>query len=307
MFFASSSTKETIHYHEAQPVNTSRGGGTAVLLSGTRRNVAIKNGHIRETTTVSGSTFSPGGFLDGVRAATSGTNLRVSDLNVHGMADDGIDLFNTNAPTCVVERCTVSICEGEGIRAALVRDCSVDGTGVHAILGGVVTNSSGRSVGPIGMGISSDSIVENSRGQSVGGTGIIGDNVSNSQGASTSATGLFATTATNCQGSSTSSTGLNATNATNCQGNSSSGGGLTSTNATNCRGISTTSTGLTAITATNCQGTSTSGPFGLSVTGTASYCRGQRDAGTAISASIAIGCTVNGSGTVTGLKHLGTP
>ena len=58
----------------------------------------------------------------------------------------------------------------------------------------------------------------------------------------------------------------------------------------------------------NCEGTSTSGSFGLSATGTASSCRGQRNGGVAISAGIAIGCTVNGTGTVTSAnKFLGTP
>jgi hypothetical protein len=47
---------------------------------------------------------------------------------------------------------------------------------------------------------------------------------------------------------------------------------------------------------------------GIFASGTASFCRGSRDGGVAISATIAIGCTVNGTGTVSSSqKHLGTP
>src|SRR5436190_21610576 len=38
--------------------------GTAVLLSGARQDVTVRNGRIRGTTTFSGGAFTPGGFLD---------------------------------------------------------------------------------------------------------------------------------------------------------------------------------------------------------------------------------------------------
>ena len=106
-------------------------------------------------------------------------------------------------------------------------------------------------------------------------------------------------------GVSNSNSGVNAQNTTNCIGTSTSGIGLTTTNAINCSGTSTSSVGLRADNATNCTGTSTSGSSGMSVLGTAHTCRGQRDGGIALTA---IGCTVNGTGTVSSAnKFLGTP
>jgi hypothetical protein len=71
-------------------------------------------------------------------------------------------------------------------------------------------------------------------------------------------------------------------------------------------GQGTTGNGITAEIASNCFGGSTSG-IGLSVTGTATNCRGQRVSGTAISAGIAVACTAS-SGTISfARKHLGTP
>ena len=63
-----------------------------------------------------------------------------------------------------------------------------------------------------------------------------------------------------------------------------------------------------ATNATNCYGISTTGPAGLDANpGTASFCRGERSGGIAITAGIAIGCTV-ATGTVNSLnKFLGTP
>lgn len=232
--------------------------GTAVLINGfPRSNITIHNGHIRGTTTVSGSVFITGGFLRGVNATTTGiANVRVSDLNVMGVAGPGISLA-TSTGNPLVERCTVSVCAGEGIRAELVKDCLVGAAGATAITAATAVNCSGETVGTSGTpyGIAATTIVENCRGVAIAGIGLFGGNVSNSDGTSSTGIGLSA-----------------------------------------------------SISATGCSGTSTSGPFGLQVTGTASFCRGKRDGGTAMSAGIAIGCTVNGTGTVTSAnKFLGTP
>jgi hypothetical protein len=249
--------------------------GTAILINGTRRNVTIKNGQVRGTTTFSAGAFTTGGFLDGIATASvQGGNLRVSDVSVVGLGDDGIDLATNAVGSYVVERCVVSVCAGLGIMAGVVRESSVDTVGSFGIRGDVVIFCSGESVGPgtSDDGIEGASLIDNCRGTAVAGVGVQGGDVSNSTGTSTSGTGLIAADATNSRGTSISGAGLSATNALNCQGASSSG------------------------------------TFGLTVTGTASFCRGTRNLGTAINAAIAIGCTVNGTGTVTSAeKHLGTP
>jgi len=97
--------------------------------------------------------------------------------------------------------------------------------------------------------------------------------------------------------------GLSALTASNCCGESISGTGLVATAATKSSGLSSSGVGLSAATASRSTAGSASDAACLSVTGTASYCRGTRsDAGIAISANIAIGTI-----TAPGGKFLGTP
>jgi hypothetical protein len=252
--------------------------GTAVLTSGTRQNITIRNGHIRGTTTFGGGVFTNGGFFDGVSSGASfNANIRISDLSISGLAGAGINLSTTGSPTLVVERCTVAVCAGVGIFAGVIRDCSVRTTGNHAILGDVVVNCSGETVNTANVsadGINGGSVVENCRGVSVTGTGVEGIYVvSNSRGTSTDGTGLSANVASHCFG------------------------------------FSSTGIGLSASIATSCFGISLTGAAGIDADpGTASFCRGQRNGGNAIIAGTAIGCTVSGTGTVTSAnKFLGTP
>jgi hypothetical protein len=134
-------------------------------------------------------------------------------------------------------------------------------------------NCFGESVGAFGIGVqASDGIVNNCSGYAVGGSGISAENVANSRGVSASSSGISATVATNCIGNSTSGTGLSSETATNCYGS-----------------------------------TTSSGTQGLSTSGTASFCRGNRPGGVALQAGIAIGCTAL-NGTITSAqKPLGTP
>ena len=84
--------------------------------------------------------------------------------------------------------------------------------------------------------------------------------------------------------------------------------GISAETVINSTGISSVGRGILCSTATHSEGTSVTGGAGLIATGTASFCRGKRDGGTALSAGIAIGCTVDGTGTVNSAqKHLGTP
>jgi len=246
--------------------------GTGVLISGTRHNVVIRNGIIKGSTTYSAGTFTTGGFVFGL-FASDGTNVRVGDVTVRGVGDAGIGL-SAAINSCTVERCMTEVCGGTGISAGSVKDCTAVTSGGDGIAAGSASDSFGESVGAA----ATDNGI------------VVLKNVQN------------------CRGVASAGSGVEALQAMNCTGTSSSGTGLVAQNATNCEGISTSGTGLTAENATNCFGGSTSGAFGLNILGTASFCRAQRNGGTAIVATIAIGCTVNGTGTVTsGQKHLGTP
>lgn len=251
--------------------------GAGVLLPSLRKNVTVRNGRIRGTTTVAGGVFTTGGFLDGIVGATSGSsNLLFSDVSVHGVGDEGI-VTTLNVPISrnMIERCRVSVCGGAGIRAGTVRDCQVDAAGATAIQGAVISNCFGESVGTDtgNHGIVGSTVVENCRGIAVAGNGISATNaqVSNSFGTSDTGTGISALCATNCHGQSTSGSGIIAPNVHNSYGETETG---------------------------------TNGISGSVI----SFSRGRRDGGVAITAFNAIGCAVFGTGTVTATnKSLGTP
>lgn len=286
--------------------------GTAVSISGTRRNITIKHGHIRGTTTFSAGTFTTGGFLDGINSTSSlSANIRISDVNVYGIADDGIQSVAL-IDSFFVERCIASVCGGNGILAGVVRECTADATGATAITGNHVSNSAGESVGTgtTDDGVRATFIVENCRGVAVAGSGVeCPGQTNNSSGISDSGIGLNASggSVQNSRGTSSSNAGVWADIASNCAGVSTSSFGLDAASATNCEGTSSTGIALTATNATNCVGTSANGAIGLYASGTASFCRGSRSGGTALSAGIAIGCNVF-SGTINSSnKFLGTP
>ena len=249
--------------------------GSGVAMNTVQKNIHIKNGTIRGTTTVSGSSFTTGGFNDGILTAfTTSRNVVISDIRVHGVAQNGINLPAIGIPSYIVERCVASVCGFSGIVAHTVRGSGASECGGIAITGSVVSDSAGTSVGTAPTD-----------------GGIFTIEVSNSRGTANAGTGITATDVTNCRGSSTSNIGISATNVSNSSGTSSSGIGI-----------------LASGNVTNSNGTSTTGASGISTTGTASFSRGTRNGGVAINATIAIGCTVSGSGTVSSAnKFLGTP
>ena len=230
--------------------------GTGVVINAVR-NVAVLNGHVHGTTTFASGTFTPGGFINGVRSVSSaGFNQRVSGIGVLGVSGDGIDLQNSTDPTNLVERCVVAVCGGAGIRAAIIRDCGAKNTGANAISGEIVSHCFGQTVNSV-----------------------------------STAFGILATSM-----------------ADNCRGIADTGTGVSAVNATNCRATSTSGVGLTAANAHNCEGISTSGAAGINIiTGTASFCRGQRAGGVAIAATNAVACTSNGGTINATTKSLGTP
>jgi len=181
--------------------------GTAVLLSGARQDVTIRNGHIRGTTTFSAGAFTPGGFLDGVvNNSAFSANLRVSDLSVSGMASDGI-VLGAVEPGMAVERCSVAICGAIGIQSALTRDSNADTTGNTAIVGKIISNCIGETVNTVvasAAAINASSSADNCTGVAVSGVGVSAVNAHNCHGTSSSGNGLVASNASNCSGTSTS-------------------------------------------------------------------------------------------------------
>jgi hypothetical protein len=271
-------------------------GGIAVAINGARTNIHVHNGQIQGATTLSGTTFTKAGFADGVVVADAASaNVRIHDLSIARVGARGIAVADATTTTLVVDRCVVSICGAQGISASVVRDCSVEKAGNTGIAGEIAINCSADvvSTSPTNTsGIVVSRIATNCRGVSVGGIGLSTKIAENCIGISTSAIGLLASgSASGSSGTSTSAIGLQANES-----------------ATGCSGTSTTATGLSTVMAFNCYGFSTSGTAGLSVIGTANSCRGKRDGGTAITAPITIGCSVNGTGSITSAsKHLGTP
>lgn len=265
--------------------------GAAVNLSGVRINVAIRNGHLRGTTSYSGGGFTSGGFAAGISAASGGSNLRAGDIDVSGIAGDGINLGSAAGSSTAAARCSVSVCTGEGIRATLVTDCSAVTTGASAITASTACGCHGDCVGSnTGYdGVSAEQVAENCRGTSVSGMGVRSNLTRGCQGTSVTNSGVFATyAAESCVGISTGAAGVATTLATNCFGQSNSGNGLNASVATNCFGLSTTGTGM-------------------NIQGTATNCRAQRSGGVAINAGIAIGCTALAGSITSANKFLGTP
>jgi len=246
---------------------TAVNGGDAVSTS--QSSVKVLNGSIKG----GGST----GWNNGVYYSNVPTGIIVSDLRVYGVRGTGIELPPNGSR---VERCLTDTTGSKGISASSVTDSTAinaQDTAIYASQYGErsqVNNCIGRTVGTA----TSDDGIEASTG-----------NILNSQGISINGYGI------------------NAENAINSQGKSTGGIGLSAVTASNCSGRSGTNTGLSCNVASNCRGVTTTGAYGLTASGTASFCVGLNSGGVAIQATIAIGCTTI-SGTVSSpSKHLGTP
>ena len=264
--------------------------GTAIQIMGYQQNITIRNGAIKGQVDFSGAGFSGPGFLNGITySGPDPDNVLVLEVQVFGCGGDGINLGGHKSTTA--SRCHVSIVGGNGIVAGTVDACGVHTSGSTGIVADTASNS-----------------VAYTRGAAAA-TGLTAKTADHCYGQSDFGIGMVVTTASNCFGKgSAAGAGLNATTAANCRGESVSGIGMNATVADNCYASSVSAIGLSTTTATNSVATSSSGTAGMSVLGTATYCRGTRAGGTAISASIAIGCTTGG-GTITAPlgKFLGTP
>jgi hypothetical protein len=251
------------------------GSGSAININGTRKNIRIRNGIIKGTTTLAGSVYTPGGFDEGILSTSPDCrNITILDISVLGTAASGIDFGTEDEMSLIVKDCTVSTCAATGIHAGTIRGCCVAECGGIGIRAKGVFESSATSTGAI-----------------IGSHAIIADDITNSRGVAVSGAGIFALNVGGSKGYSSSGIGISAYNVSNSTGSSSSGTGIDA-----------------RMNVTNCVGSSILGPYGITTTGAASYCRGRSDSGVAIQAAIAVACTVEGTGTISSpQKHLGTP
>jgi hypothetical protein len=229
-------------------------GGTAILIQGGSRNLAILNGNIEGGVTNNAGTYSGPGFGYGIDySITVPGAVRVSGVNVSGCGFNGIN--PGNADSTVVESCAVRTVGGYGIAASVVKNCTALGCGSTAISGTTVSDCRGQSTSS-GTGVFAGATAQNCYGQSSSGTGV-----------------FAGATAQNCYGSS-----------------SGSGYGVYATTVQNCYGYSDSGYGVFAYrTAIGCYGQSSSGPAGLFAEN-ANTCTGYRSGGTAIWATVASGC-----------------
>jgi hypothetical protein len=177
--------------------------GTAInVVSGS--NITIRNGFISGTTTVSGSTFSGGGFSAGISGPSGSTNVTVEKVSVRGIGGDGIGLADTGT---VVRSCSTTVTKGNGIIAELITNSIAEAAGGSEGMSG--TTVSGCRAENVSATVDHDGIVAtlctDSIGTADGGTGILTGNGLNCTGTSINSTGLSALyTATNCRGTTSS-------------------------------------------------------------------------------------------------------
>ncbi len=262
---------------------TTSTGGAGVFF-GSSKGIRIHSGNILGTTTASGSSFTTGGFAQGIIG--DGIGARVSDCLVEGVATTGIQ-----ATSGVVEGCIVDVCAGVGIQATTVLNCLVTTSGDTAIKLpassklGVINQSSGQCAGTGGSGIDARfGVVKDSRGLNRGSSVPVDESA-----------GIFAKTVTNCLGTSIAGSGISAEVGSNLRGISSTGPGLYVYVLADSRGASTDGRGLWSNQVDNCVGHSSTA-IGVFAWKTASFTQGVRTNGVAIEAPVATGCT-SASGT----------
>ena len=185
--------------------------GNGINVAG-GRNVAVRNGAITGTTTVTITgpgavnptwVITRGGFANGIRG--SGVNGQFEHLRISGCREDGL-----NASAAVVDHVSASENGSQGISSGL----------------GTVTNSIARTNGSIGI---SSSTVTNCSAASNQGAGITGSAVSDSSATFNGNRGISSSGAIkNCYAIENGDTGIlsNAGSVTNCTSISNKGDGI---------------------------------------------------------------------------------
>jgi len=294
----------------------------AILLSGGRTNIAIRNGHISSGVTNNGvGVYSGSGFGFGVIFSGFPYNVRVSDLSVSGCQYDGIYVGygSTVVESCVVNTVGAYGIQGQSVSDSTANDCGTTaisaitanncngsagtGSGVYAT---TANNCNGNSAG-VGYSVYGVYVLGNAQNcygnNSANGVGLSATIAENCWGQSSSGTGIFATTIQNCYGYSGTGFGVDVNNtAENCYGYSNgSGDGVYANNtALNCFGQSVGGNGIDTSAAQNCTGNSTSG-YGLSAT-TAQNCYGSSSSAVGIASSTAQNCYGFSFGTAFGIS-----
>lgn len=255
--------------------------GTAVRI-GARR-VTVYNGTVAGTGTVSGSTYSGGGFQNGV----IWTGPIPQSITVHDVAVTGCSGIGIKAT--LVERCVLQNVGATGISGTIVRGCFVDGCGGTAIYGIVA----------------SDCVATGYVAGLNGGSFVNCSGVSSADAAGSS--GIVCTSAQNCVGNAfgTNGYGLVAVNAVGCSGTSQNATGLKATSATASRGTTASGVGLQVSVGAECTGEATASGFGIVSDGTLIGCVGRNPAGStpSISGNIVIGCTYGSANLAAGYKY----
>lgn len=256
------------------------------VTTGTALNVTASNVTVDLNGFAISSTASPRSG-NGIQLADNSRNVSLRNGHIQGTTS-----FNAGTYSGGGFANGIAVSGGGSAAAVRVSDVSVSGCGGGILLNtSLATYVSRCTVMTVSGGGLAAATVQDCAVRDAGGAGILGLVVQNC------ASGVTGT-----------GPAIQSESAANCQGVSVAGPGVAAYNASNCRGQSTSGNGLVCDSATNCVGESVSGAAGISVTGTASFCRGLRNGGVAIDASLAIGCTVEGSGTVSaGQRFLGTP
>lgn len=206
---------------------------SAIVLSGTRVNISIYNGHISSgvTNNASGLSFGGIGFSNGIFGVNP-SNVRVKDVSVSGVLADAIGI--SGGASSMVESCTVNMAGGYGIHAESVSDSVANNCGNEAISASVASHCKGYGCGN-GSGVHA-TLANNCLGSGSGfGDGVFTSAANNCYGyASGVGYGVYASdTATACSGYSVSGIGLSGFIAHACRGSTGSGTGLSVTHNVN--------------------------------------------------------------------------
>ena len=297
---------------------------SAGIQAGASANLLIRNGRITSNST--------SGFLVGI-ASSNGGNTTVEDIQVQGVAQNGIYFVNL-IRNCTVSSCggtgmkaggsvlnsTAYYCGGQGIVATMVENCWADEiTGAAISCTGTASNCYGKSTASTGIsaytavncvgyglpagaaGINAN-VADTCYGFSSDGTGIIAANVANSTGLSTKGQGIRATSVTNCTGTSTSGTGIESSSVTGSIGQSTAGSGIEASSTSDSRGVTSSGIGINTGTADNCTALTMTGSYGIKASYTVQNCRASITTGGATTA-YAIYCqtALNCSATISGV------
>jgi hypothetical protein len=240
--------------------------------------------------TWTGAVFVGPGFSTGIDYSGGTVSTQIKNITVSGCMLHGILLPTNLGNSTKIESCSARVIGAIGLAAENIESSMADQCGSMAILGRIVNDSGGYSVGP-NYGIyagSANNCFASAYGANPALSAITAINCSGTcYGAGM---GLAATSATNCYGSSFSNNGIDAETAIGCRGSSDSGSGLHATVAFNCKGSSATNRGITADIASSCWGVCNGASYGLFATKIGTACYGFSNTGVGVYGYILNSC-----------------